>query len=401
MVDTARIELNVEGKDLARRCVILRAYAEGIAEEAVEASLRRLPDYDRPYDPRYAEVMRQVTFWVIDHFLALMADPSLSSEDLLRFWYDLGAGEAREGRSLVPLSESLRIGAGVAVRRLTEEADLLGMDTTARTMAQIADALFVYHNHLMASAAEGHAKASSGDRSRFELGRRRLVDLLVSGAAGPDEIARLARPLGWPVPGKVAAVALDRVPDRGFPPDILTGYHLADGPCLIVPDPEGPGRRALLTELLAGRTCAVGIQVDPAETAKSLRWSRRALSLAAGRVLPGDGPVFAADHLALLMLMQDPDLVEHAIERRLKPLLDVRESIRLPLAETLNACFELRFNATEVGRRMHLHPQTIRYRIRNLEALFGEQLEDPSCHLELHMLLTLWLTRQRTESAAG
>ncbi|MCP2338982.1 PucR family transcriptional regulator [Actinomadura rupiterrae] len=398
MDEAGRIELNVTGKDLAQRCAILRAYVDGIADETSAEILRRFPVYARPHDPRYAEIQRQATFWVIDHFLALLAKPSLPSADLLNFWRELGRGEAREGRSLVPMAESLRVGAGISVRRMTEEADRLGMDTSARTMAQITDALLIFHNHLMAAAAEGHAEESGSAGNRFELGRQRLVDLLVSDDPDADKIADLARELRWPVPRTIAAVALDRVPESVFPPDILTGYHL-DAPFLFVPDPEGPGRRALLTDLLAGRMCAVGIQVPPAEAAKSVRWSRQALRLVESRVLPGDRPVFAADHLALLMLMQDPDLAEHAIARRLGPLLDARESTRLDLAHTLNACFELRFNATEIGRRLHLHPQTVRYRIRNLHALFGEQLDDPSRHLELHMLLTLWLAKQRTEDA--
>lgn len=396
MTGSSRIDLHITGKDLAQRCSTLRRFVPEIATEAADEILRQMPEYDRPGDPRYGQVHRLAVEWTIDHFMALMADPSLPSGDILKFWRDIGAGEACEGRSLVPLQTNLRIGAGVAVRRLTEEADRLGMDTSAQTMAQITDALFHYHNRLIAAAAEGHAEASQNAANRFELARRRLVDLLVSEDPPMPKIAELAQDIRWPVPRTVAAVAVDQVPTgRGpLPPEVLSGYHLPQ-PCLIVPDPEGPGRRAALETMLNGATSAIGPAVAPAETAKSVRWARQALGLVRDRVLPGDGPVFATDHLTILMLMQDPDLAARAMERRLEPLMRVRPSGRVALAETLIACFQSRFNATEVAHRLHLHPQTVRYRVRNLQALFGDQLNDPSQHLELHMLLHLWLATAR------
>ncbi|GAB3670685.1 PucR family transcriptional regulator [Actinocorallia lasiicapitis] len=396
MSEAVRIELNIQGAELSKRTAILRTHVPAIADEAAAEIIRQTPEYARPHDPHYAEMIRHATFWVLDHFMALMGDPTLPSGDLLRFYRDIGYGEAREGRSLFPLADSLRIGAGVALLRLTEVADTLGMDASSHTMAQIAEATLTYHRYLMAVAAEGHAEASAIAGNRFDLGKRRLVDLLISDDPDPDKIETLARELRWPVPAKIAAVALTKLPGRVFPPDILTGYHL-EAPYLFVPDPEGPGRRAALEEMLADVHCAVGVEVAPAQTAKSMRWSRQALTLIDNRVLPGVGPVFAGDHLALLMLMQDPDLAAHAIARRLRPLFETREATRLDLALTLNACLEHRFNATEVGRRLHLHPQTVRYRIRNLRVLFGDQLDDPALHLELHMLLTLWLTGQRAE----
>ncbi|REE97332.1 PucR family transcriptional regulator [Thermomonospora umbrina] len=401
MTPTTRIDLQVTGKDLAERCLVLRCYVPQIAAEAAEEILRQTPEYAESPDPRYQEVVRWSTEWTIDHFMALMINPDLPSTDILRFWRDLGFGEACEGRGLVPLQTSLRVGAGVAIRRLTEEADLLGMDTSAQTMAQIADALFTYHNRLTASAAEGHAEASEDTANRFQIGRRRLVDLLVSEDPPTAKIAELAQAIRWPIPKAVGAIALDRLPgERGpLPPDVLVGFHLPE-PCLIVPDPEGPGRRASLEAMLQGAVGAIGPAVAVPEAAKSLRWARQALTLVRDRVLPGEGPVFVTDHLAMLMLMQDPDLAARAVERRLAPLLQSRRSGRVALAETLIACFECRFNATEVAQRLHMHPQTIRYRVRKLQDLFGEQLNDPSRHLELHMLLHLWLATAR-ENEAG
>jgi len=44
-------------------------------------------------------------------------------------------------------------------------------------------------------------------------------------------------------------------------------------------------------------------------------------------------------------------------------------------------------NAREVARRLHVHPQTARYRMRQLTSLFGEELHEPDARFELEIAL--------------
>jgi hypothetical protein len=37
--------------------------------------------------------------------------------------------------------------------------------------------------------------------------------------------------------------------------------------------------------------------------------------------------------------------------------------------------------------RLHVHPQTVRYRLRQLEELFGDQLLDPDLRFDLEIVL--------------
>jgi DNA-binding PucR family transcriptional regulator len=75
----------------------------------------------------------------------------------------------------------------------------------------------------------------------------------------------------------------------------------------------------------------------------------------------------------------------------LEPLLEVRPRHRERLARTLLACLQNGFNATEVAARLHVHPQTVRYRLHQLEELFGEQLYDPGVRLEFEIVLHVWI----------
>jgi DNA-binding PucR family transcriptional regulator len=58
------------------------------------------------------------------------------------------------------------------------------------------------------------------------------------------------------------------------------------------------------------------------------------------------------------------------------------------LALTLLAWMESADDANAAARRLHVHPQTIRYRLRQVSDLFGDALGDPDTRFQL--LLALW-----------
>ncbi|WP_433337367.1 PucR family transcriptional regulator [Spirillospora sp. CA-294931] len=397
MSSSARlVELRLSVRGIDELIPELRKRVPGIAREATIQIERDLPDYARSHDARYAEVLAWSVEWSIGHFVDLMGTPDLSSEDILAHFRRVGVGEAREGRSLEPIQAAFRIGAGVAVRRLTEESELLNTSVTSTTIAQVAQAVFSYLDRLIDSAAEGHAETSAQVAGELQLRRRRLLDALVDPEQPRGKLRSLAADADWPMPAAVAAVALrerrgDSAPRPSLAPDILVGLHL-DEPCLIVPDPEGPGRRRTLEAGLKGWTAAIGPAVAPAETATSLILARQALDLVREGVVPGRRPVVVTEHLPIMIMSRAPDLAGILIERKLGPLLASRPTTRGRLAETFLSSIECGFNATEVATRLHVHAQTIRYRIRQLEAMFGESLYDPAQRLEFHLALRAWLT---------
>ncbi|MGI5166561.1 PucR family transcriptional regulator [Spirillospora sp. CA-253888] len=351
----------------------LHACAPAVAREAAQRIGQDVPDF--ACDPRSTADAAERA---VHHFIDLLDDRDPPSGALLEHFRRVGAREAREGRDLRPLRAALRVGAGVVVRRLTEEAAAL--DAPA-AVAHLMEAALAYLDRLLDAAADGHADAP-GTR------RRRLLEKLV--AQDLTGLDRLAADCGWPPPRTVAAVALRATPSSARPAlgsDALLGLHL-DEPCAIVPDPRGPGRSRALRAGLRGWTAAIGPAVPPAEAGRSLALARRALPLAA----PGTA-IAATDHLPLLLLEQDPDLVSALIDHRLRPLLRLPAGPRRRLAETLLACIESGFNATEVAGRLHLHAQTVRYRVRQLEAIFGQDVHDPVRRLDYHLAVRAWLAR--------
>jgi DNA-binding PucR family transcriptional regulator len=139
-----------------------------------------------------------------------------------------------------------------------------------------------------------------------------------------------------------------------------------------------------------GRPAVIGPSVPLARAAQSLRWARHAQALVQAGVIPGGGgPVRCDQHLSTLLVLADEDLAAALSHRRLAPLARLRPAQRDRIAETLLAWLQLGENAAEVAQRIHVHPQTVRYRLRQITELFGDQLRDPDCRFELQLALRI------------
>ncbi|MFC4535228.1 helix-turn-helix domain-containing protein [Sphaerisporangium dianthi] len=366
---------------------LLRPVVDDLADQMICEIQQRVPEYARPADEVYIKVVRLAVDEAIQRFLGRIERPQDPWD--LEVFRSIGRGEAAEGRDLDPFQTAMRLGARVAWRRLTEQADRLGLDP--RTLYDIGEAMFVFLDELAGAATEGYNEARANAAGEMERRRHRLLDLLLSQPpASPEAIAEIARAAGWRMPKTVAGVALeeqDGCPAPSLPPDVLTGLT-RERPCLIVPDPTGPGRARMIESGLRGRRAAIGPPVPLLSAASSLGWARDALGLAARGVLPDDGGVLrCADHMAMLVVFKDEGLVNALAAVRLAPLAHLRPRQQDTMAETLLAWLRYGRGAGEVAARLKIHPQTVRYRLRQLDELYGDQLADPDVRFELEIVL--------------
>ncbi|HWT93387.1 MAG TPA: helix-turn-helix domain-containing protein, partial [Solirubrobacteraceae bacterium] len=138
---------------------------------------------------------------------------------------------------------------------------------------------------------------------------------------------------------------------------------------------------------LADQVVALGPCVAWAQAQRSIARARLAHRLAAAGTIAGDGLVDATEHLAVLVLHADPELTSELAARELAPLLALSPGPRGKLVPTLRAWLELRGRVEEVAHALHVHPQTVRYRLGQLRDLFGDRLEDPDGRLALTLAL--------------
>lgn len=369
----------------------LRPHLDEITQEIEREVQLQVPEYARPADDAYVRTIRAGVRRALTLFVDRIADIDQDQERVARTYQEIGRGEAGEGRGLEVLQAALRLGGRAAWRRLTKAADELGLDSGE--VAALAEAAFTQMHEIMQAATEGHGEALLHSTGELQRRRKRLVDLLFADPpASAEAVEELARAARWAMPRRVAVMAVDGMEqeddERLLPAGVLADMS-ARPARLVVPDPErlgGPGRHAL-APVLRGRPTAVGPTVPLPQIADSLRCAARALSLMRRGILPGDGVLRCADHLSTLVLYADEPLIRALSSRALAPLAQVPGPQRDRLAETLLAWLQSESSVGVTAARLHVHPQTVRYRMRQLEKVFGEALRDAEARFELEMAL--------------
>ncbi len=173
---------------------------------------------------------------------------------------------------------------------------------------------------------------------------------------------------------------------------------------LFVGSAERGPARAALAKRLAGLAAVVGPAVPWGQakaSAARARFARDARS--AGRLAAAGAadPLFTDEHLSALVLARDPGLVTDLATRLLAPLDGLPSRTRERLAETLLHWLSLRGQRGLIAERLHIHPQTVRYRVNQLRELFGPCLEDPDVRFDLELVLRAGATAPRAEPALG
>jgi DNA-binding PucR family transcriptional regulator len=97
--------------------------------------------------------------------------------------------------------------------------------------------------------------------------------------------------------------------------------------------------------------------------------------------------VDSEDHLVALVLGADGEALEDLRARALAPLSVLRPTTAARLAETLCSWLLHQGRRDAVAAALHVHPQTVRYRMTQLRQLYGPALDDPHTVLELIVAL--------------
>jgi sugar diacid utilization regulator len=98
-------------------------------------------------------------------------------------------------------------------------------------------------------------------------------------------------------------------------------------------------------------------------------------------------PLSVDDHLLDLVLRADPALLDRLSVRLLAPLDAFPEAARERLGCTLLAWLGYAGARTTVAEALHVHPQTVRYRMTQLRDAFGDALLDPERRTALQIVL--------------
>ncbi|MFE7870138.1 PucR family transcriptional regulator [Micromonospora humida] len=338
----------------------------------------------------------------VDTFVDAVADPARELTGTREVFHALGRTEYREGHRVDALRTVLTLGARDIWAFLVEHATgPAGPGATPAGPAPadlyvIAGALFGYVDALAGAAAEGFLAEQRDTAQDWATTRRRLVTLLVQPDPPTGAVLHAAADAArWPLPATVAVFSVEGTDAEHVARGIGAGALAAvvgDAIRVVLPDPGTPGRFDRARQALVGRRAALGPTVQRQQARLSYRLSRRALTLHQQGALGPDPVVSCDDHLLTLLTAWEPGLAGHLAGTVLAPLAGLRPTTRRTLAETLHGWLRRQGQVVAVAEDLHTHPQTVRYRMRQLRGLFGPALDDPDARL----LLTLALHQRPT-----
>jgi DNA-binding PucR family transcriptional regulator len=117
------------------------------------------------------------------------------------------------------------------------------------------------------------------------------------------------------------------------------------------------------------------------------RITETAVRLRRAGVLTGNS-LFVDEHLDTIIVHGDRDLLAALRRRALAPLDGCAPGARLRLEQTLAAWLRHGGDRGAVAAHLHIHPQTVRYRLKQLRELFGPELDDdPDTRIRLTLAL--------------
>ena len=237
-----------------------------------------------------------------------------------------------------------------------------------------------------------------------------VLDLIGEGDARAQELAARLRSLGLDPSGPLTVVAISTEPDgplelgrragrlagqllgsRG-----LAGVVAVDGPIAVVISAPVDDERELSRELLAatarGAPAATAGIGSHARSSRELRRSVAEARLAAAYAGQGAEPLGLATHadvgsFRVLLAAHDAEVRAAFVQAVLGPVLDQDRARGTALISTLHAFLKDAGHWQRVADGLHVHVNTLRYRIGRVEQLTGRKLS--SFEEQVNMFLAL------------
>jgi len=366
---------------------VLEPELDAVTDEILATIAREVPDYARPLEGSFGHGVRTGVTEALRQFVELIRSPSGARGPGREVYVALGGGELRQGRTLDALQSAYRVGARVAWRRLAEAARRAELDP--ELLSLLAESIFAYIEELSADSVQGYAEARALQEDERRRRRRELVAALLRDPPTDElDLRAAAAAARWRLPRSAAALAcsesdLDEL-TRRLPPETLSALVEGVG-CLVIADPDGPGRRAEIERGLSAG--ALGPATPLSGLAGSWSLARSARRAAEAGVLGGGDFIRVDEVLPELLLLDNRELVDRIGARRLAPLDELTPKARRRMEQTALAYVQHGGNAAAMSRELGVHAQTARYRLVRLRELLGEELDAPDTRFELELAL--------------
>ena len=368
----------------------LRAGVPAFGDDIARRIQAVVGPYTGPVDGRRNRLIRMATDGALQLFFDVASDHEHASRRVDDLFAKMGHGEATDDHDLGPMLAALDLAAQMSwdqVRALAVENN-----ASAAALDRLGAAIDTVFARLTEQVRRGHQTAVLQLARTPHRRRHDLAEALLNGT-DPYRVAIAAE---WTAPTTVVVLALELSgTDTGDVPPWRDSIELlvhTTGPTdpapTVVTTPE---RLVAALDLLTrdpritkiAASWPVSLESAPAASI----WTRRAIDLAERGVIPSGRVIECVLHRTQLWLHSEPYMRQQLCQKLLAPLLAETPNSREILSETLLTWLETRDSAPAIAIRLDVHPQTVRYRWKRINEIFGDDLHDPEIVVQLTMLL--------------
>ena len=300
---------------------------------------------------------------------------------------EIGRERAEQGLTVDAVLHAYRISISSVWSRFGEVARERGADVGS--VLAFSETLWLWADAVMDIVAAAHREVELEQAREEQQRRDAFVLALLTGTLSAAELRRDSATHGLDadrdfIPFRARATGGAALPHRAAV--ALAG----DGGLVISLDRDLAGIAAHAPVGIAGAACGLGPPARLAEVAGSFAVASRALQTAVA--FGQEGAFSLADLSIRPAILADEPLGDAFAARYLDPL-DALGRMGAELDTTLRAWFDQEMRIDETARVLHVHPNTLRHRLRRFEEVTGTTLRDP------RHLVELWWALERRRLA--
>jgi hypothetical protein len=310
-----------------------------------------------------------------------------SAEDLAAF-RESARNRASEGMPLEDLLHAYRLGGRLGWRAIAAAAE---DDEERRALLGGAELLMRYVDEVSAAVAQTYLDERQHLVSEEERRLRDLADALLGDGPVPAPLVDVARGIGFPVAERYRAF-VQAVPGApGYAHGQVAAALRMRGVLALTEGDRiaglAPAEAEPDTLVEGGAVGAVGEAVPRGELTRELDDLRLLVELARDGGVTG--LVSSGDYALELLLARSPRVAGALRRRVLGPLEDYTDPRSSDLVETLATFVELKLDRRGAAERLHVHPNTLDYRLERITKLTGLELRRPRDLALVVLALTL------------
>ena len=317
----------------------------------------------------------------VSRALTALRDLRPPTEGELEQAAEIGRERAEQGLTVDAVLHAYRISISAVWSRFGEVARERGADVAS--VLAFSETLWLWADAVMDIVASAHREVELEQAREEQQRRDAFVLALLTGTLSAGELRRDS-----------ATHGLDA--DRDYVPFRARAAHRAgvalagDGGLVITLDRDVAGIAMRPPAAVAGIACGLGPPARLAGVAASFAVASRALQTAVA--FGQEGAFSLADLSIRPAILADEPLGDAFAARYLEPL-DALGRMGAELDTTLRAWFDQEMRIEETARVLHVHPNTLRHRLRRFEEVTGATLRDP------RHLVELWWALERRRLA--